>query len=331
MRVLIVKLGALGDVVMASSQIQALRQQHPQARITWLCGMGVAPLVRQFQGVDEILTVDDALLFKGSLLQKLRGVLGAWGQLAFRSFDRIAIGHHDPRYRVLAWPARSPMRRSFDKSLPMPGQWHGQAYAHLIADLNAEESAGLSLAALKRALPSPAPGRMRVTLVPGGAKNLMRDDGLRRWPLTHYAALAKALGEHGCHVALCGSASDAWVLPAFQGLAIEDQIGKTDLDGLLDLLSSSHLVVTHDTGPMHLAGLAKARTLALFGPTRPDEKVLPGGTVQALWGGASLACRPCYDGRDYAPCSDNQCLATLSPGQVLAQALKMLSEHHARG
>lgn len=56
-QILIVKLAAVGDVVMASTMLPALRQRWPKARITWLCGKGVAPLVALFEGVDEVLTV----------------------------------------------------------------------------------------------------------------------------------------------------------------------------------------------------------------------------------------------------------------------------------
>ena len=65
-RYLIVKLAALGDVVMASTLVGAIRARDAEAHITWLCGSGVAPLVGLFDGVDEVVEVNELALLRGS-------------------------------------------------------------------------------------------------------------------------------------------------------------------------------------------------------------------------------------------------------------------------
>jgi heptosyltransferase-2 len=163
-----------------------------------------------------------------------------------------------------------------------------------------------------------------VLLVPGGARNVLRDDALRRWPVSHYAELARLLIDGGLRVRLSGSKDDDWVLPAFQGLDVEKHIGTTDLTGTLALMRSSSLVISHDTGPMHLARLVRAPLIALFGPTIPAQVLSMDESVTALWGGANLACRPCFDGREFAACSDNICMSSITPSQVFEAAVDRL-------
>jgi heptosyltransferase-2 len=76
---------------------------------------------------------------------------------------------------------------------------------------------------------------------------------------------------------------------------------------------------------MHVAVLAGTPLVALFGPTDPrwfidDTRK----STRVLWGGENLACRPCYDGKNFAPCTDNLCLKSISAGQVYTVAKEML-------
>ena len=89
-------------------------------------------------------------------------------------------------------------------------------------------------------------------------------------------------------------------------------------------MQQSDLVITHDGGPLHLALLAGTRLIALFGPTSPHEKVPERDGVVVLWGGADLACRPCYDGNDYADCPLNVCLTEVSVERVHEEAERLI-------
>jgi heptosyltransferase-2 len=122
---------------------------------------------------------------------------------------------------------------------------------------------------------------------------------------------------------LTGSSSDEWVSKAFQNSGAIDLIGKTSVMDLVALYGQCRLLISHDSGPLHLAALTGTPVLALFGPTNPFEKV-SGAENQVLWGGETLACRPCYDGRNYADCQDNQCLKSIDIEKVFLAALKMV-------
>jgi heptosyltransferase-2 len=153
-------------------------------------------------------------------------------------------------------------------------------------------------------------------LASGGARNLLRNDGLRRWPLSHYARLGKLITGQGWELILTGSEGDAWVKEAFTGIPFTDMIGKQNLCEFIDFLSGTDLLVTHDSGPLHLADLAQCPVIGLFGPTMPEEKKSLQEKSIYLWGGSDLSCRPCYDGRNYGNCSSNECLISVSPELV---------------
>jgi heptosyltransferase-2 len=332
--VLIVKIGAIGDVVMGIPAADAAHETGDDVRVTWVCGTTVEPLLR-FMGVaDELVVVDERALWSASRLARIRAVLSVWRRLAGRRFDLVAIGHPDPRYRMLTMFVRARTTRSWNRRggrpWPIWGRYHGDENVRLVL--------GGDAATLPRR-PFPdfrfpfdgslaeelggAPGG-RVVLVPGSAKNPIRDDALRRWPLEHYVELAQRLVAEGRQVVLAGSADDAWTREAFSGAGVADAIGQTSLVELCGLMQHSDLVITHDGGPLHLALLAGTRLIALFGPTSPHEKVPEREGVVVLWGGADLACRPCYDGNDYANCPLNVCLHEVSAERVHEEADRLL-------
>jgi heptosyltransferase-2 len=150
-------------------------------------------------------------------------------------------------------------------------------------------------------------------LAPAGARNLLRDDILRRWPLGNYVALVALLIERGYSIHLAGGPGDQWASAAFAHLRVEDHIGKLSLVESLALFDTADLVVSHDTGPLHMAGLTRAALVALFGPTDPHVFLPARPNTIALWGGEGFACRPCHDGRNFAPCTQNGCLHQITP------------------
>ncbi len=325
MKILIVKLGAIGDVIMAMPLVGAIRRRDPRAEIVWMCGEATAPLVAALDRV-EPLVVSEAALLGGSAARKIRAVCAAWRRLLGRRFDLIITGYSDRRYRLLSLAARARERRGFDRGggrwWPTPGRYHGDEYARLFLNRDGPETGPAELPQIDVAPPPELRatlaglGRGVIALAPGGARNALGDSPLRRWPLASYARLAAELARRGWRIALTGAASDGWTRAAFEKIPVVDLIGKTALIDLIAVYRACGAVVTHDSGPMHLAILAGAPTVALFGPTLPSEKVPRSEKIRVLHGGAGLPCRPCYDGRTYAPCRDNRCLGEIAPAAV---------------
>ncbi len=121
-----------------------------------------------------------------------------------------------------------------------------------------------------------------------------------------------------------GDRHDLWVNRHFEGLAITNLIGSLSLRETVSALRGTDVVVSHDTGPMHLARLVRTPCVALFGPTAPVQFVREGACTIVIWGGRELACRPCYDGRNFAACSENRCMTSISVDEVFDATLRLL-------
>jgi heptosyltransferase II len=72
-----------------------------------------------------------------------------------------------------------------------------------------------------------------------------------------------------------------------------------------------------------LAGVTSTGIVTIFGPTDPHGRLPHRPNATAIWGGEGFACRPCYDGRDYAPCPHNGCMGQVTPAMVLEEVLRL--------
>lgn len=338
---LLVRLGAVGDVIRTLPLLQALRAEHPELRIGWAVEEPSADLLR---AVPALGTVH--VLPRRSIARDLRRPWN-WGRAwrrwrAFRSELRAA------RYELVldvhgtfkaAWVARSAgggrlcgfeaggskegAHRLYDQVLPYPGGGTTRIQRALLLGREAgllsseapdgtEEGApvehGLHFPASEaaearefmRELPRP-----RVVLFPFASATAK---GLRkRWPAAAWSELAVRLAGSGASVVL------AWGSPreGEEGRAIVEAAGgaaavapPTSLVQLAGLLEEAALLITGDTGPMHLAAAVHTRCLALFGPSDP------------------VINRPFGPGHEVLV---HEPLAGLESGPVAARALAMLA------
>lgn len=335
---LIIRLAGVGDVVMASTVVRRVRAERPTARVTWLAGTTAAPLAACFAGVDEVITVDERALLRGSFFERLGVLVPLWRRLLRERFSHVVLLHADPRYAAITLPLFDARKfrqtRRPDSTNPIPGRYLGDEFARVLDDAPNVGPLTHHYPLAEFTSPGFAPHVSRkvkrVVLIPGGTRNVLRESVLKRWPVAHYVDLARALIADGCEVVLVGDASDGWVLEHFTGVPIIDTLGANTLPQTAVAMSQADLVISHDTGPMHIAQLVRAPLLALFGPTAPNQFVAPSDESSVIFGGEHLACRPCYDGRDFADCSDNQCMSSISVEVVHATARSMLRRRDAR-
>ncbi len=236
MRALIVKIRSDRGRDHALPMITALRRRDPGAEITWLCGDVSAPIVSLVDGV-EVITINEAGLVAGSAFRKLRVVPTSWMRLRGRRFNLVITPYFDPRYRLLSLTTLAIQRRSFNRAKgrwwPVPGRYHGDEYARLVTNVDGPDAERAEFPRFQAPMSeriNSLLGNSRdplVALAPPGAKNLISDSPLRRWPLDSYRRLGFELLRRGYRIAITGAPSDGWVR---EGLSRPADFGPDRLD-----------------------------------------------------------------------------------------------------
>jgi heptosyltransferase-2 len=140
----------------------------------------------------------------------------------------------------------------------------------------------------------------------------------KRWPVTHYAAVAQQKLAQGWQVWLFGSDKDKAITEAINlatGGRCVDFAGKTNLAEAVDLLSLVDAVVSNDSGLMHVAAALDKNLIALYGSS--DAGFTPPLNAKAQMISLNLPCSPCFK-RD-CPLGHSQCLVDITPESVLAR------------
>jgi heptosyltransferase-2 len=129
----------------------------------------------------------------------------------------------------------------------------------------------------------------------------------KRWP--YFAELAARLQKP---VVLLGSPNDA---PAATGIGGTNLVGKTTLDEAIDLIAGADLVVSNDSGLMHVAAALGRPLVALFGSSSPEKTPPQPGRSRVLW--LKPECSPCYERE--CPLGHFRCMREISVDMVLAE------------
>jgi heptosyltransferase-2 len=329
-RALIVKLGAIGDVIATVPAVRALFDSGYE--IHWICGKAARPLLESYSWI-HIIAVDDAAILKGTTAQRLRHIVGLWRRIAGTHWDVCATLYYDRRYRILTLPVRANRRvalssESRERNI-VAVRSYSDEFARILLDLPDEcRPRGFSPLRPDRLPPPPLPAsksKRRIAVVPGGTSNLIAQQILRRWPIENFVAVAAECRRREWEVVLLGGPGDEWVRPHFENIAVTDCIAMFSLPEVISLCDTCDGVISHDTGPMHLAGLSDTCLIAIFGPSNPGHVLPRRAGVLAIWGGQEYACRPCYDLRTYAPCPSAGCMREVTPELVMEQLDRLLA------
>jgi heptosyltransferase II len=152
----------------------------------------------------------------------------------------------------------------------------------------------------------------------------------RRWDADRYAAVARSLAATGARVIVFGAAGEAPITRVVAGDVALDMTGRTDLPVLAAALAACDILVTNDSGPMHLAAAVGTRTLVVGGPADTRETA-PGGVGHEYVQRLDLPCVPCVRnecprrGAGYIlPEAKRECLRLIQPRDIRDTALRML-------
>ena len=327
-RYLIVGPAWVGDMVMAQSLFITLKQHHPNATIDVLAPGWSLPLLER---MPEVRCAIEQPVGHGQF--GLRSRYRSGKALRQNQYDQAIVLPRSFKAALAPWFAHIHSRTGYK----------GEMRYGLINDMRTLDKSVLSqtvqryvaLGVAKDAeLPPPIPPpQLRVNK--DNQRAVIERLGLslekpvigfmpgaeygpaKRWPATYFAGVADYLAQHGCQVWLLGSEKDHSVAENIQQDARHELFnlcGKTRLQDVIDLMALMPIVITNDSGLMHVAAAVGCEVVALYGSSTPDYT--PPLTQRAKILYERLPCSPCFERE--CPLGHTQCLTLITVEKVIA-------------
>lgn len=326
-RICLVKPSALGDVVQTLPILAALRKRFPRAHIAWLVNRGYASLLRPIPMLDEVIEFDRER-YRGGGIVAVRSYLDFMASLANHRFDLCIDLQGLLRSGSMSWATRAPRRIGL-ASAREGSHWF---YTDVVDDLPIEQGAVIRYWKVIEALGAGhLPKEFPLSLTQE-EKSWARDTlarlprpivGLspgsrwetKRWPADRFAETYRGLAERhqGSYLILGGPGEEsvaAEVESAVGGPGL-NITGKTTLRQLAAILEQCDVVLTNDSGPMHLAAAVGTRTVSLFTCTSPVRAGAFGTGHEIVQ--TSVPCKASY----IKQCDRMDCMKDLTTDKVL--------------
>lgn len=288
--ILVIKLSALGDVILAMAAFARIRAAHPDAHITLLTTPPYEDIARLSPWFDEVET--------GGRPRSLAAFFALIGRLRRARYARVYDLQANDRTNLY-----------FQTLRPSPPVWSGTAFGCALPHRNpdrmkmhtlereAEQLRDAGIWPEAPTAPGAAPGpdvswlrgpmspidshqQSLALLVPGASAKRPR----KLWPAAAYGALAQSLLSEGLDVLILGGEAEGPLAQTIRATApgARDLTGQTTLADIARLGAQARLAVGNDTGPLHLIAAAGAPTLALFSSDSDPRLCAPRGRVEIL-------------------------------------------------
>lgn len=348
-KILLMKYFGMGSLILASPMVRALKRTYPDARIDLLT-------IEQNRALSDILPIFDRLyaIDTHSLLSVLRSMFSALRLIRREKYDVVIDAEFFSRFSGLVSYFARPR---YSVGFYLPEIWRGNFlthpvhfnyYRHAIVTFMAlakrlgVESTDYQLEPLaisakvendvrsKLEMIGVMPGR-RLVCVNVNTGPLSPE---RRWPEANFAKLIRSILSDfpDVTILLIGAPSDVPAVAKMCSLLdCEDRerllnvAGKFSLEEFCSLLRKSELLITNDSGPLHIAEALGVPTISFFGPETPVLYGPTGDTHVVFYKG--IYCSPCLNvhNQKKAPCNGNNvCMQLISPDEVFASTKMLL-------
>jgi ADP-heptose:LPS heptosyltransferase len=302
-RIVLILPCCIGDVVLATATLKAIRGRYPEAQITWTVSSWSKPAIEQHPLLDDILdTGPEALPVKTP-----KGFIQFVSLLRGGRYDLAISLVRSPLMSLAVWLSGIPLRvgldsdgRGFGYNLRVPvnpqqpkheaeiyletARFIGAETEGCYTNIPASEDARNSIQQKLRAKGIDQP---YVIINPAGGSNPGMQLDLKRWPPENFAALIQKIKqEYALAVVLIGGPKDQPIIAAVQAYISEvlpNFVGELTFAEIAALAQQSRLYIGNDTGLTHLAAAAGTNTLMILGPSDPARYAPFAPNATALW------------------------------------------------
>ncbi len=337
MKILILKPSSLGDVVQALPVLRLLKQHYPLSEIYWWIEVHSASLL---EGDPDLAGIFRFERERWATPWHWNEIWSSVQELRRHRFDLVIDLQALARSATVGWLAKGAFLAGLqdwrelapgfhDLSVPRPTQqthavdWYLAVLRALRIPVHDRFEWMPKRPAVAEEVESlwNLDGNPTVALLPGARWEN------KRWPVSHFHALVTLLqSQHrGLHFVILGGKSDSGLARQISGAAPEaclDLTGRTTLPQMVEVLRQCKVVVTNDTGPMHVAAALRKPVVGIFGPTNPNRTGAYGQTERAIQR-HDLPCIPCMKSTCAYP-EPIACLRGISPARVAAEVLNRL-------
>jgi len=322
----------IGDAVMTTPALMALRAECPEAEIVMLANPLVAPLFKHHPAIDRVL-----IYARKGKHQGVHGFYNMTRELHKENFDAALLLQNAFEAALLAFAARIPCRAGYptdarrlllsdpvELNLADKTLHHTEYYLTLLRRLGFDApSASLCLhvtpAELEWARATLESDNV-IALNPGASYG-----SAKRWFPERFAAVADNLAHrYGAAILLTGGPGEREIgedIQAFMQCNCINMVGKTNVRQMMALLASSRLLITNDSGPMHVAAAFGIPIVAVFGSTDHTTTSPASDKVEIVR--KEVDCAPCL----LRQCpTDHRCMKNITPDDVTAAAIELLEK-----
>jgi lipopolysaccharide heptosyltransferase II len=351
-RILLIRTDLMGDLVLSLPAVHAMRRAYPAAEIDMLVLPANTGVIKHDPAITRILTYDPNIWRRPNAFLTpacYRAFLGLMGDLRTAKYD-LCLSLAGDWASIFAFFSKARRRVGyrgeaypFFMTDPVPGRRY-RIHQHEVEYIAGLARAAGGIIGEEQRAPVMTVSEQAIAEVSALLEaNGVRDGDLliaahagatngmaKRWPIPHWAALADLLiTELGAKVILTGAPSDAEITGAVAARMQQtplDFAGKTSIPQLAALLARCDLVISGDSGPLHLAGAVGTPVLAIHGPTDPALSGPAGKEATVLRLG--IWCSPCYNASLWAECRffNPVCMKLITPDLVFKAASERLKQ-----
>jgi heptosyltransferase-2 len=325
-KLLLIRFSSLGDVVLATAAANFAKAAHPEAEITFLTKPAYAALLANHPAIARVWSLEGGSF---AMARRIRaegfdGVLDLQGKVRSRFFSALSgapsvrVDNHAWNRRLRVW-----LRGSALQAPPDVAERGVRAAARLLKTgfkparpslaVSAEAAAWADAWLAEKGV---TPGEKIMAICPGAAW------ATKRWNPGAFAQAMGLLAEEGMRFLFVGDAVDAALAQRIIGYSRRGgeralvAAGQTGFSQFAALLSRARVLLSNDSGPMHVANALGVPVVALFGPTVEAFGFFPRGPRDIVMQ-RDLGCRPCsVHGGDACPLGHHDCMEKIAPFEV---------------